>query len=212
MKFIVDNSHREFVQENGWIEFEEVMGAQVCKAILASAEQVFRRRGAPSKASLPEDALNMFKAGRDIWREDLDLKRLICHRTLSEIVSELVEAKPLRLAYDQILTPKIQYCLSQGVLSGSLGPCQGLVATIAICLEGQGEGILPSLPGHTSVILPTTPLTLAPLQGTFLLIGYCRAVARYAIQPLDPCANVPKTWGYAVGDRLMDRLHPIVYR
>ena len=153
MKFIVDNAHREFFQENGWIEFEGVVGLDACTAILSSIQQVFRRRGAPRKASLPGDTDTLFKAGRDVWRDDPELKRVICHRTLSEIVSELVEIKPLRLAYDQLLSPSVQGCLSPGLLMGSLGPCQGSVATIAICLEGQGEGLLPSQPGNITAIV-----------------------------------------------------------
>ncbi len=212
MKFIVDNSHREFFQEYGWIEFEEVLAPDVCAAMLLTVEQALRRRGALRTLSLPEDAITLFKAGRDVWREDAELKRAVCHRTLSEIVSELVEVKPLRLAYDQLLVSQMRGCLPPNALMGSFGPSQGVVATIAICLEGTGEGLLPSKPGHISAILPATPLVLPPLHGTFLLVGYCRAVSRYAIQPLDPCANLPKSWGYAVGDRLIDRLHPIVYR
>jgi hypothetical protein len=212
MKFIVDNSHREFFEENGWIEFEEVLTPDACTAILAHIEQVFRHRGAPRKVSLPDDAVTLFRASRDVWRDEPKLKRAICHRKLSEIASELVEVKPLRFAYDQVLLPQTQQAIPAHALMGALGPCQGVLVVAAICLEGSGEGILPSAPGHISFIKPETPFVLSALQGTYLFIGYCRAVARYAIQYLDPCANLPKSWGYAVGDRLIDRLHPIVYR
>jgi len=212
MKFIVDNSHREFFEENGWIEFEEVLPVESCIAILSSIQQVLRLRKAPQKASFPGDEVELFKAGRDLWRDDPGLKQAIAHRTLSEIVSELVEVKPLRLAYDQLLLSQVQECLPGNALLGSIGPCQGILAVLAICLEGTGTDLLPSEPGNICAIKPTTPLNLPDLKGTFLLIGYCRAVARYAIQSLDPCANLLKTWRYAAGDRLIDRLHPIVYR
>ncbi len=212
MKFIVDNPHREFFEENGWIEFEEVLTPEACSAILSQVEQVLSRRGAPPRVTLPDDAVSLFKACRDMWRDDLELKRAIGHRKLSEVISELAEVKPLRLAYDQLLLPESQQCVPANALAGSLGPCQGIVAVAVICLKGRAEGLFPSAPGNVSVLKAETPLVLNNLQGTFLLIGYCRAVARYSIQALDPCANLPKSLGYSVGDRLIDRLHPIVYR
>jgi hypothetical protein len=51
-----------------------------------------------------------------------------------------------------------------------------------------------------------------PHCGSYLMITYCRNDSVYIMQPGDPQVHALKHMGYVFGDRLSDKLHPIVIR
>ena len=69
-----------------------------------AVDQVLSERLKTSQAQLRFISPEMlFLQGRDLWRSSPSLHKLAAQVRFAEIASELIEKKPLRLGYDQLI-------------------------------------------------------------------------------------------------------------
>lgn len=234
MKVAIAKEHRDFFKKNGWIEFENLFNKDQFTQLKAAIDQTLAER-----LNIPVDKLfaassdSTFMQGRDLWRSNETLRKLICLPRLGEIVAELVEVKPVRLGYDQFLpslapnkltspSSYTQFLQTDADLQ-SLSSIKGLIAGVLIGLNEskykesfEGIDIYPAAPGNMTIFNPETPfdftaLTCHPKQ-SYYLIAYTHASSYYLNQPNDPHNHALKKLGYIFNSKLNDKFHPLVYR
>lgn len=238
MHFSVIGEHRDFFRKQHWIECEGLLTQKQLSTFQKGVETVIHERLKDSpKQSTPE---KIFEAGHDLWRGLPALKKLILQKELGEIASELIEHKPLRFGYDQLFptistsvpyptsfrnflstTPTLQEMSAiQGVLSGAIicvkAPEKILTDEKENPLEGSTTSFFPKEPGNVIFFSPEVPISFNALKeksgGLYLLLVYVKSNAVYFRQDKDPHVNAFRQLGYNFGDKLLDRLNPLVYQ
>lgn len=220
MNFAVIGKHRDFFRKQGWIEFEELLSAAQLERLNIEIESVLARRLHLPPPVIPKTAPEkLYANGRDLWRDSPLLKRHFLDKSLAEIASELIEQKPLRFGYDQLLpTAVLSYANIFSHTIQEISCIQHLLCAALLCLspaEGQVIASLPQKPGNAVFFAPHSPLPLDQLQalsgGLYLLLTYTTPNAVYCMEKRDPHLHHFKTLGYSYGDRLKDTLNPLVY-
>lgn len=229
VKYLVDNLHREFYAEKGWIEFEALLSAEEAREYAREAlSEVAKRLRLPLESAERLSSEQLFLAGRDLWRTSALMKRLVTHSRLAKMAAALVNDRPLRLIFDQLFLHDTSVPIKTTktgelqAVSGSLNELtsfQGLHTGLLLCLEAEEKdhpSPLPSRPGSGSFLSADRPFDFTQLftgpRQTHLLIGYGRTNSLYIYQPDDPHGLALQQLGYSYNDRLVDSLHPIVCR
>src|SRR5262249_25423812 len=104
MKFAIDSNHRDYFQKNHTIEFDGLLNENQLVVLKSRLNETLKARLKEKKVALPAPE-NLFREGRDLWRTDEPLRKIVAHRKFGEIASELISQKPLRLGYDQYISP-----------------------------------------------------------------------------------------------------------
>lgn len=233
MKFATASEHRDFFRKNHLIEFDHLLLPEQADLLVKGIENALahRLKISPEKVKdTPSEKL--FLAGRDLWRENVSVKKLILQSSFGEIASELIEEKPVRIAYDQLIPKKPNFVYSNKEekyysflhtkhtlieMSGLQGMLCGLMLRLSPSTQ-TAEPATPSLFSNTMgsgvFFRPDIPidfLTL-PQQSSYLLITYCRATTVYTLQQEDSHPHELKKYGYSFGDKLTDALNPVIFR
>jgi len=205
-KLAIDSKHREYFNKNQTIEFEGLIAPNLLQDL---------------KKDLQNDP--KFESGRDLWRTSAAFKKLATNSQLAEIASELSQVKDLRLGLDQYfpaIPPYSAYFQTSPTLS-SLCSIQGVVCGLLLCLEAPAASEEPvkffgTQEGNGVFFLAQTPLALPELLhregGKYLLIVYVSPNAVYIHEDQDPLRYKFKELGYNYGDKLNDKLNPMVHR
>ncbi|WP_068469058.1 hypothetical protein [Candidatus Protochlamydia phocaeensis] len=242
MKFAIAKEHKNFFQKQGMIEFEGFISSDQLALFNQAIDQALESRmDIPAERLRLQSSENLFLQGRDLWRANESLRKLVCQPRLAEIASELIEKKPLRLGYDQLFPARYQekfspspqqrtyaQFLAQTTNLETISSLQGVACGLMLCLGAAGntvresepalEGldIFPSSPGQAIFFQPQAMANLEFLYAhpghRFYLIVYAQASAYYQLQPQDPHTHALKHLGYVFNDKLNDKLNPIVYR
>lgn len=240
MKFAIAKEHRDFFQKQGWIEFENFLSADQLAQANQAIDQVLAERLQLPLERLPQlPSESSYLQGRDVWRSNPFLSKLVKQPRFAEIASELIETKPLRLGYDQVLPAPYSFKFSplkqqvythfmeQTASLEAVSCLQGVVCGLILTLKHSGEpregsslegiNIFPTRSGSAIFFQPTISINWSALfsclpEERFYLIVYTQAMARYHLQPQDPHTHALKQLGYVFNDKLNDHLHPIVYR
>jgi hypothetical protein len=184
----------------------------------------------------------MYMVGRDLWRTHPSLKKLILQNHLAEIAAEILEKKPLRYGYDQFFVSALKNgraadeerenayikMLRHHSTLEELSCLQGISCGLMLCLHSEvdqsvskkesegpinvfspraGSGVYFS----SNVMVDWKQLLHYP-NNCYLLIVYTPATSVYFLQEGDLHTHSLKRLGYSFGDKLNDRLHPIVCR
>lgn len=225
MKFTIEGSHREFFEKNHRIEFESLL--------TFSQTGVLRERIHDALALRSKNrgtAEEQFNHGRDLWRLSGDLRKTIMQQRFSEIAYELMGIKPLRIAYDQYFPfpdaqakegSSYQNLICSGLTLQELSCVQGVVCGLMLCLSGEGAAeastsLFSQKAGNGVFFDAKFPLDFKDLyqrQGNeYLMITYAHSSSVYILNRNDPHTHEFKNLGYNFGDKLTDKLHPIIYR
>lgn len=180
MKYALAKEHREFFAKNHYIEFEGLLTIEEITSLQRKIAQL-----------LP-------KKQRDLWREDVDLQKIVLNRKLAEVASDLFKQSELRIAFDQYQKESSPLSLQQ---RSSLHP---LVAALAIPLD--------ELFGTVIYFSPTTPEQLSFFSRPLLLIAYCTNKTQYTLVKEDPYTHALKVLGYAFGDPINSSTHPLLLK
>lgn len=190
MKFSISLDQRTFLNKKGYVPFFHLLSSLELKILNEGIDQ-----------ALKQDQGN----GRDLWRLSDSVKKIVFSKRLVDLVYQLVEKKPLRLAFDQYISDSASVLENRS----SVSPLVGSLLIVLNGNESVGEG-----GGY--FILPAADVTLEDFQFSpeqrFLLIGYGNIYSQYLYQPLDPHVHFLKKLGYVFGDRLNNALHPILLR
>lgn len=231
MHFSVIGEHRDFFRKHHWIECEGILDRNHLAQLSNGIDAVLNERTKQPANILTADQLYEF--GHDLWRGMKSVKKVVMQKELAEIASELIEYKPLRLGYDQLLPslkssilPSEAYkeFLNNTPTLQEISSIQGVVCGVIICLkdvqvdelESNTERMFPFIGGNATFFSPDVPMPLPLLKNvsgaTYLLIVYVRSNAVYMKQDKDLHVHAFKKLGYNFGDRLLDSLNPLVYK
>ncbi|GAB4233493.1 MAG: hypothetical protein Tsb0021_12470 [Chlamydiales bacterium] len=210
MKFAITQEHRHRFFENGSIEFENLISSSFLDELDMSLTTLFREI---------KDSKNIYFQGRDTWRKNSQLQKLVLSKHLAAIAADLTGSKILKIGYDQYFPQNftsnstVDYPLSITSIS-SLTP---LVCGVFICLSSPtatSSSHLPTTRGCVSYILPHTVLedTTSFNSGRYFLITYSSNDTIYQPNQQDPHPYALKHMGYIYGSRLKEKEHPTVFR
>lgn len=217
MRFKLLGAHREFFQKNGYIELESLLTSEDISALSSHADQLVEKRLSDQIAY--KSAEELFRVGRELWREDDLLRKKILSHPLAEIAAELFKKKKIMIGFDQLLrtgsTPGFPNMVPSSLNDiSSIFPLSG---AILIHLSGAKipSEIIPSQPENVVFLAPdkTIPWELffqLPNQ-SYLLIAYAHPESIYVLQKKDLHTHALKKRGYGFGDRLRHETHPIIY-
>lgn len=247
MKLAISPEQRQFFRKHHQLELEGLLKPEQLKKINASLEGVIAQRLniKPDRAFL-ETSGRLYASGHDVWRSDETLKKLVLNSQFAELVSELIEFKPLRIGFDQFYPSlPIEYLRTshrdsyrEVILKANslknLSSVQGTLCGLLICLSGStqedSEGAtetdpanahsqtvaFPKVAGNGIVFTADAMIDFHTLlqkePHRYLLITYAHPTSIYFFQESDPLTHEMKRLGYVFGDRLSDKLNPIVYR
>jgi hypothetical protein len=244
MKFAIAKEHRDFFQKKGMIEFEELLPTDQLALLNRTIDEALSNRlDKPQEHMKMQLSEALFLEGRDLWRSNEQLRKLVCQPRLAQIASELIEKKALRLGYTQFFPSnyEVQYdrdykgiyrhFIQQNIDLQSVSCLENVACGLMLCLskpdqvkpvadikeeEEKGMDIFPWQPGQVVYFQPEVLVDWQKLSRhsgfRFFLIVYTEAYSHYLLRPEDPHTHFLKHQGYVFNDKLVDRLHPIVYR
>ncbi|HRD55544.1 MAG TPA: hypothetical protein PLC42_04015, partial [Parachlamydiaceae bacterium] len=143
---------------------------------------------------------------------------------------ELIEFRPLRFGYDQLFVnskrddewnPYKSLILEPAALK-DISSLQGVLCAAMICLKSDTDSVavespfFPKTAGNVTFFSGDALVNFNALMGSgeqrYLMLVYTHPTAIYYLEEKDPKTHHLKSLGYVFGDRLNDKLNPIVYR
>jgi hypothetical protein len=231
MSLAVVREHRDFYRKHKWIEFEELIAPQNQERFSEEIKKALSDRlKTPPQKLASISATKRFAAGHDLWRASSLLKKITLGKRLAEVAGELVEIKPLRFGYDQLIffppkqeaaDPSLKFLDNNPTLQ-EISSIQNIVCGMMLCIDklapadadSESSFFCPTV-GNGVVFAPDFPIPFDQLEKregfTYLLLAYATANAVYCHQEKDPFSYEFKQLGYNFGDRLTEKLNPLVY-
>lgn len=231
MKYAVAPEQRRFFERHHSIVFEGLLSQEQVAALKAGIIHTLGLRLDVREEELHQaTAQQIFTAGHDIWRTHASVKKIALQQALGELMYELCDERPIRIAYDQLLPalrnvpfrgaePKTyaDLIVKEATLE-SISSVQGILGGIFICIEPPHQPLegWPAQPGDALIASKEYWIHLHKLQelsgALFYLLAYSKDKGVYVLKPADPHTHALKQAGYIIGDRLIEKLNPIVYR
>ncbi|MBS0621130.1 MAG: hypothetical protein JSS61_06700 [Verrucomicrobia bacterium] len=210
MHFAITSDYLEYFRKNHYIELEGILSPE-------HAADLGRR--ARSLVGMSHSGAALFQAGWDLWRQDPEIKKIVCKRGLAKLAGELFQVPSLRLAFDQYLTSQAIYQRGPESLQqdACLSPLIGALILQLGTLESPPPHFpLPTVAGNGLFVSPHFPIpwpemALIP-DLEILIIGFSHPKTFFRAETRDPRAPLLKKLGYNYGDLLSDALHPLVLR
>lgn len=239
MKFAIEGGQRQFFKKHQFLEVEGVLTATQLKELNLEIEKVLEERlNAKPKRAFQELPTKVFTTARDLWRSSDSVKKISLSTQFAEIASDLIEFRPLRFGFDQLYStvqkptkdregfnPYKELALTPRTLKETT--ClQGVLCGLMICLSAKSEvenldeeeksTIFSKEPGNAVFFTPEMVVDFNELftdeTYRYLMIVYTHPTAIYFLEDNDPQTHAFKGLGYVFGDRLSDKLNPIIYR
>ncbi len=224
MRFAFTLEQRDFFGKNRFIEFEGILSSSQAALIEKQAKELlFRRLGIPSSQWDTLPPLSLYKAGFDLWREAVTIKKATQKLPIAHIASELFNTDPLRIAFDQFCIT----CFSASPFEKSLSlteisSIKPLAGGILFLLEDLSDDALakvsfplPKKAGNALFLSATFPIPWPELFAIpnlhFLLVAFAPEKSFYRKEPHDPHSPLFKKLGYVFNDQLQEELHPCLY-
>jgi len=216
MRFKLLGAHREFFQKNGYLELESLLTSEEVSSLANAADAVLEKR--LSNTLEYKSADELYKVGRDIWRESDAVRKKAVSHPLVEITTELFHKKRLVLAFDQLIRTGSKPGSSQFKTAtlneiSCIAPLAGALLFHLSGSPANSEFVPTSLENIVFLspdkIIPWEVLCQLPHQ-SYLLIAYATPESVYVLQKKDPHTHALKKLGYVFGDRLRPDTHPFL--
>jgi len=222
MKFALTNQHHYTFHQNQYIEFEQLLDEKQLAELTTAIDNTLQLRLQGQNQS----SATLFLAGRDLWKSNTTIKKYSCYMRFAAIAAELTNVKPLRIAYDQLLSspPHLSHdgtfpwnFIDKPTSLQQWTSIQNIVGALILCLipSEQQQTPLPSKPGNGIYLMPKLPLDLSFLKtshnSSYLLIAYTEPKAVYYHRDNDPFSYIFKNNGYSTGDLLSTTTHPVIF-
>lgn len=176
MKFAISRDHRQFFEQRHAIEFEGLFEAsqleQLVNAINSAVAQRLNLRVTRLDKQSPQA---LFMAGRDLWRTNAAIKKIVANPRLAEIAAKLTGQRMMRLGYDQFFPSPVlaafpvekgsayDHILHKPSSLDELSPLQGVACGLMLCLTtGKGGEITATEP---TVETPETVQIFSDIAG-----------------------------------------------
>ncbi len=208
MKYVITDEQNAFFQKNGFIEFEGLFSEEECHLLIKEAEKSIKE-----------------KKERDLFREKKEFYKTLFPLVVSSIAAELSSSKILRFGFDHVFVggkkervlPEIPFSEGSSIKTLAIG--------IMICIKGEvyspsdtEGGVLDIFPHKKGNVIFFNPqhgiawdILLERDKSVFLLFVLARDPVQYVFEPKDMYAHDLKRLGYAFGDLLDPRTHPVIY-
>lgn len=109
MKFYIAKEHKEFFDRQGLIEFDGLFSDEALHQFNQTVDDALRVKMEIPKGRIPHlTSDQLFVQGRDLWRYQTELRKIVFQTKLAEIASQLIDKKPLRIGYDQLFPARYQ--------------------------------------------------------------------------------------------------------
>lgn len=214
MKFSISSEQRDYFTKHRFIPFTH---------LLNEGELLELNQAIDSLIANPPKNFQL----RDLWRNSAVVKKIVSSKRLLQLAFELIQKKPLRLAFDQLILEAakskksiVPQILDQGSFqeTSCINNLQGL---FILCLRNNdvklgedhpfdfsaGDGVFIT----PDIAFPFDTLTPSPNK-RFLIVAYGNNYSQYLFEERDPYCHYLKNLGYVFGDKLNDRLHPLLLR
>jgi hypothetical protein len=239
MKQIVDEKHRRYFEEQGFIQFEALLTPSQLSVLNDSIDTVLAERlKLPPQVIHQEPESVLYMAGRDLWRDSEPIKKIVASQKLAKFAAGITGISTIRLGYDQLLEsttsasltarelPAFNALLDHPQNLNQISCIQGLLTGLFICLQSLPGPInsdeempyvrFPTVAGEGIFVNAELPLNLDWLyrqkRARYLLITYAEDRSNYVLRQGDPHTHVLKRLGYGFGDSLGQATHPILCR
>ncbi len=220
MKISVLNQHQAFFQQNGFIEFEEVLSIEAIDILTQEIDNLLAKRlEIPTFKLIKKTSYDLYRNGRDLFRDSALIKSYSLKRNFAEIAKTLSCTNSLRLAYDQAIYSNkvsdnpLMEMASLEEISSFQGILLGLIIRLSDQEDNEGLAFLPSKKGNVTFFKANTPIPLKYIfdqKEKFFMIVYSKVKSIYKLNEDDPNKNYLKKFGYVFGDLLRDKYHPIL--
>lgn len=236
MKQVVAREHHFFFQKHRVIEFDDVFNEKQLAILLEEVDSALaaRLQTEPEKIS-HQTSLALYMAGRDLWRHNMTLRKIICHHQLGKIAADLVQQTSLRIGFDQLLPSRaptsnvienkdgLAQLLEKTQSLNDYSHLQGTACGLMICLKSDESiseedqvSVFSKKAGNVVFFDADLPVDFSKLENhsrsRYLLIAYTLANSMYILKENDPHGHELKHIGYSFGECLNEKLNPFVYR
>ncbi|MBI3211899.1 MAG: hypothetical protein HYZ47_04360 [Simkania negevensis] len=238
-KFTLHAAHTNFFQKHRFLELEELLSEEEVETLKEECTHTLASRLHLSPtALLRRDQKTLYLAGRDLWRENSRIQKIIFHSHLAKLASLLTKKRPLRIVYDQLFfSPRSeqeknffplfnhknsleQISCFQGLVCGlflkldfSLNESKN--SPMSLIEETSSINPIPHKKGSAIFFRPDLTLSLDELFSSHpfqLLIAYGDENSLYMREDRDPLTHSLKKLGYSFGDKLKNETHPFLYQ
>lgn len=217
MQFTLASAHQDFFTQHQYIEFENVFSLEEMQSLQSAIQEVLVKR--EKKIIETRSPKELFKVGRDLWRDHPDIKKVVLHKRLAKIASPLFRQPIIRIAYDQALISEIpgEPIFSEPFSLQKVSCFQPIAGAVILRLSYDltPPPLLPQKIGSALFVGPNFPIPWSSfLQNTpssFFLIAYSTERTVYVLEKQDPHTHALKQLGYGFGDLLEERTHPIIF-
>ncbi|MBT3394180.1 MAG: hypothetical protein HN411_03610 [Waddliaceae bacterium] len=212
MKHDIVTEQRDFFYNKGYIEFEGIITTTQADDIRAAvAETLEQRRDGEERYRN-----SSYCAGRDLWRDNESIKKIVKSKKIAEIVVLLTNKKTIRLAYDQNVTAKTPL-VAEGASLTELSALQGVIAGAMLCLKPdtteEAPEYFPKEKGSAVLFRDDFIMTEKPAgNGIYHYIVYCEETTVYIYNENDENCHTLRALGYDYGDALRNEYHPLLLR
>ncbi len=223
MRFAVTTEHRDFLNKNHYIEFEEMLSCEAVAALRNSADSALSKKlrvPAQKLGQLPQEQL--FQAGYDLWRDSPEVKKVTQKNSFATIAAELFEVLPLRYAFDQYIytTQRGKPPFLDALPLGKTSCLHPLAGAVILMLNDLMAALslfpLPLNAGSALYIAPSLPIPWEDLFAIpdlhLMIIGFGSKDTAFCPDTCDPNAVKLKKLGYVFNERLKEALHPTLLR
>lgn len=193
MKFATAKEHRDYFRKQRHVAFEGLLTEQQCMQLNSYIDDALSKRLGERHSSLSLlPAEKLFAQGRDLWRAGAKLKKIVLHRGFAQAAADLIEMRPLRIAYDQLLPsystakfpvmsltpPKAdEYAafLKRTATLSDISCVQGVACGLMLCVKAPAAGaaggeeerflssVFPRFAGHGVFFAPDMPIDFSML-------------------------------------------------
>lgn len=231
MKFATDKSHRDYFYKQGSIEFDKLLTSEQVGEVNRIIDRILCQRLRISPDQLGRQNPNeLFLQGHDLFRQDESLKKILLHRRYAEIAVELLEARALRIGYDQLFVAQPKKPLMETVYDEFIHQdwtlqdrscIKPVICGLMLCLESPKPAdkeaqLFSKTEGNGIYFKADISLDFSFLaeeeRGRYLLIVYADQRTVYILNEKDPHTHYLKHQGYVFGDRFSEKLNPTIYR
>lgn len=216
MKFAISLDQRDHLRKSGFIPFLKLLKQEELVLLNEGIEHVLDRE--------KKKTTSFSFLGRDLWRQSTEVKRVVFSKRLAELAFDLLQKKPLRLAFDRFLFkedckegPTASELYGDGLSLQAHSSMTNLLGVFFLCLGKRvsfdtwsleaGDGFF----AVSSTAIPEE-LLKAIQESQFFAIGYVDTFSQYLHEDRDLEVHFLKSLGYVFGDKLNDQLHPILLR
>lgn len=226
MRFSLPDSYFDFLLKHQILEVESLMTLQESENLCEKTEALLLSRLHQKPLCLASN-LELWKAGKNLWKEDSEIKRILFHLQLGEISHFLFKKRPIRLAYTQTFFTenKQDSVFSAPELLESISCVGPLLGGVLLCLRSSDnqETNTPLIPdlkttktGRAFFFSEKYPLPFPELfqqKGLrMILLAFAPEKIRYKLEPKDIHTHDFKKVGYGFGDLVKEDLCPYLYR